>query len=137
MLVSFSVDPRRCAKDVEVKGSAIEFALYSRDRRRFSSLLTCGMTQISTIERLRPQWMKTAGALHKTHALVRSVCSTCGTEFREDTRDLVGRYGVAGSLIGRRERCRHVGCDGSMTFKASRTYGQPFTALFDVIGSKE
>lgn len=95
------------------------------------------MTEISTIERLRPQWMNTAGALHKTHALVRSVCSTCGTEFREDTRDLVGRYGEAGSLIGRRERCRHVGCDGTMTFKASRTYGQPFTPLFDVMAGQE
>lgn len=76
--------------------------------------------------------MSTAGALHNTHALVRSVCSTCGEEFREETIDLVARYGSTGSIINRRERCRLVSCDGSVTFKAARTYGQPFIALTDV-----
>lgn len=35
-------------------------------------------------------------------------------------------------LIGKQERCRLVGCDGSVTFKAARRYGQPFIALVDV-----
>lgn len=91
------------------------------------------MANIQSIERLRPQWMTTAGALHSTHALVRSVCSTCGEEFREETADLVARYGSSAVLVGKRERCRLVGCDGSVTFKATRRYSQPFIALMDVV----
>lgn len=90
------------------------------------------MSNIRTLERLRPRWMNTAGSLHTTHALVRSVCSTCGEEFREETADLVARYGPTAVLVGKRERCRLVGCDGSVTFKAARRYGQPFVALIDV-----
>lgn len=90
------------------------------------------MSNAAKIERFRPRWMNTAGALHATHALVRSVCSNCGEEFREETSDLVARYGSTAVLIGKRERCRLVGCDGSVTFKAARRYGQPFIALVDL-----
>ena len=89
------------------------------------------MNNTRTLERLRPRWMNTAGSLHTTHALVRSVCSTCGEEFREETADLVARYGPTAVLVGKRERCRLVGCDGSVTFKAARRYGLPFIALVD------
>lgn len=91
------------------------------------------MNNIRTLERLRPRWMNTVGSLHATQALVRSVCSTCGEEFREETADLVARYGSTAALVGKRERCRLVGCDGSVTFKAARRYGQPFIALTDFV----
>lgn len=91
------------------------------------------VSNIRTLERLRPHWMNTAGSLHATHALVRSVCSTCGEEFREETANLVARYGPTTVLVGKRERCRLVGCDGSVTFKAAHRYGQSFVALVDLI----
>lgn len=91
----------------------------------------------NALEHFRPRWMSTAGSLHATHALVRSVCSTCGEQFREETADLVARYGSTAVLIGKRERCRLVGCDGSVTFKAARQYGQPFIALVDVKASEK
>jgi hypothetical protein len=89
------------------------------------------MDDTKTLERIRPRWMNTAGALHATHALVRSVCSKCGEEFREETADLVARYGSTAVMIGKRERCRLVGCDGSVSFKAARRYGLPFVPLLD------
>lgn len=73
--------------------------------------------------------MDNVGALLGIQAQIRSICCQCGSELRVDLAELVAKYGPAGTLVDRLERCRVVGCAGSTYYRAARTTGRPWTTL--------
>lgn len=83
----------------------------------------------NTATRLLPLWAVSVGAIARSNGLLRSQCATCGTEFREDAALLSAGYGATYSLAGRKQRCRKVACNGSVTFKVARSYGRQWIDL--------
>jgi hypothetical protein len=81
------------------------------------------------VVKLIPRWMRSIGSIFSSNAQLRSECMKCGTVLREDPAALSARHGLGTNFIGRRERCRVVGCSGVVRFWAARTYGQAWTAL--------
>lgn len=83
-------------------------------------------------DRLLPHWMTTIGSIHRMNALLRSECSVCKSTFRENPAALSALHGPRFCLVGYRDRCRMVACEGSVRFKVSRTYGREWTNLGDM-----
>ncbi len=87
------------------------------------------MSEPQNISRLLPRWDSTIGAIANSNALLRSCCSKCETELREDPHALAALHGGQFLIDGYRVRCRKVACDGLLAFKVSRTYGRQWIAL--------
>jgi hypothetical protein len=80
-------------------------------------------------KKLLPRWMTTIGSIHRMNALLRSECSVCKSTFRENPAALAALHGPNWSIVGYRDRCRMVACEGLVRFKVSRTYGREWTNL--------
>ncbi len=78
---------------------------------------------------LRPRWYESAGAILRTKVKVRSRCCKCETLLRVDLQDVVARHGERHCLVDRLDRCRMVGCEGSVSYLATQTYGGEWTSL--------
>lgn len=65
----------------------------------------------------------------RLNAKLRSRCCACGTLMRVDLGEMVARHGPGHGLIDRLDRCRMVGCAGSVFYLAARAHGQDWTML--------
>ncbi|WP_293977599.1 hypothetical protein [Sphingomonas sp.] len=87
------------------------------------------MQSEAAIVTLQPRWMASTGAMLRINALVRSRCAKCDTMLRVELEDIVARHGAGCSLVDRLDRCRMIGCTGSIFYLASRSYGRAWTRL--------
>jgi hypothetical protein len=87
------------------------------------------MSETNNVTRLLPLWSISIGAIARSNALLRSACTKCHCELREDPHALAAVFGGSFKMDGYRARCRQIGCDGAVTFKTSRIYGQQWIAL--------
>ncbi len=72
-----------------------------------------------TQPRLVPHRFVTLGAMSAEGVRVRSWCRTCDTVLEVSPTEMMVTRGADFSLIGHREPCRCVGCDGTVFFLAN------------------
>lgn len=70
------------------------------------------------VERLVPLRFQTVGKMDDEKVEVRAYCQRCDLWLEVSPKLLRQAYGDNYSLIGRRLRCRRVGCDGTVLFMA-------------------
>lgn len=70
------------------------------------------------VERLVPLRFQTVGRMDDEGVEVRAYCRTCDLLLEVSPKLLRQAYGDNYSLIGRRLKCRRVGCDGTVLFMA-------------------
>lgn len=93
--------------------------------------LGASMTDPSLLDRLKPQWTRSAEDVARAGGLLRSFCLTCETQLRLEASDLIARHGPGARLLDATERCRMIGCTGTAIYLAARSYGRPWIALVD------
>jgi len=70
------------------------------------------------VERLIPRRYQTVGNMIAEGVKVRAHCSKCDLNLVVDLELLRSHNGDTFSLIGKRGKCRRLGCDGSTVFLA-------------------
>ncbi len=70
------------------------------------------------VERLIPKRFQTVSNMIKDGLKVRAHCSTCNLTLVVDLQLLQSHHGSEFSLIGKRGKCRRLGCEGSTVFLA-------------------
>jgi hypothetical protein len=70
------------------------------------------------VERLIPKRFQTVANMIKECVKVRAHCSKCDLNLKVDFELLQSHHGPAFSLIGKRGKCRRLGCEGSTVFLA-------------------
>lgn len=70
------------------------------------------------VERLVPLRFQTVGKMDEEGVEVRAYCQSCDLWLEVSPKLLRQAYGDSYSLIGRRLRCRRVGCEGKVLFMA-------------------
>lgn len=66
-----------------------------------------------------PSWARDVAALRAAGAEVRAYCARCDRGWVEDLAAVARFRGAAWSYAGRRAPCPHIGCGGTVFYRAS------------------